>query len=178
MGNLKTVGFIQRLYKMQNNFKKTYFAGGCFWGVEYYFQKLEGVISTTVGYMGGHTENPTYEDVCSHKTGHAETMEVVFDNSKVTYEELAKLFFEIHDPTQINRQGPDIGDQYRSAVFYTDGDQKKTAEKLIRKLIQKGFKVVTEVTKAGIFWPAENYHQEYYAKNGHQSYCHFRVKRF
>jgi len=163
---------------MPDKYQKAYFAGGCFWGVEYYFLKLAGVVSTRVGYMGGHTDNPTYEEVCSHKTGHAETLEITFDPAKVSYESLAKLFFEIHDPTQRDRQGPDIGDQYRSAVFYTDEAQKQTAEKLIEILKQKGFDVVTEVSKAGPFWTAENYHQQYYAKNGQSPYCHFRQKRF
>lgn len=163
---------------MKTDLKKAYFAGGCFWGVEYYFQKLDGVIETKVGYMGGHTEHPTYEEVCEKNTGHAETMEVTYDDSKVSYESLAKLFFEIHDPTQKNRQGPDVGDQYRSAVFYTDSAQKATAEKLVSLLKQKGFDVVTEVTKAGPFWEAEGYHQKYYAKNGHEPYCHVRTKRF
>jgi peptide methionine sulfoxide reductase msrA/msrB len=158
--------------------KKAYFAGGCFWGVEYYFQKVAGVISTKVGYMGGHTDNPTYEDVSSHATGHAETMEITFDETKVGYEDLAKLFFEIHDPAQKNRQGPDIGGQYRSAVFYTDQEQKEIAEKLIEILKAKGDKVVTEVTPAGIFWEAEDYHQKYYAKNGRSPYCHIRRKKF
>jgi peptide methionine sulfoxide reductase msrA/msrB len=158
--------------------KKAYFAGGCFWGVEYYFQKVAGVISTKVGYMGGHTDNPTYEEVSGHATGHAETMEISFDETKVSYEDLAKLFFEIHDPSQINRQGPDIGDQYRSAVFYTEQEQKEIAEKLIGILKAKGDKVVTEVTPAGIFWEAEDYHQKYYAKNGHSPYCHIRRKKF
>lgn len=163
---------------MKENIQKAYFAGGCFWGVEYYFQNVDGVVSTTVGYMGGHTSNPTYEDVCGHTTGHAETMKIVFDSLKISYEELAKLFFEIHDPTQKNRQGPDIGNQYRSAIFYIDDEQKQTAEKLIKQLIANGFAVATEVTKAGIFWPAEDYHQKYYANNGHEPYCHFKVKRF
>lgn len=163
---------------MENNTKKAYFAGGCFWGVEYYFQKLEGVLSTKVGYMGGHTENPTYEEVSSKETGHAETLEVTFDDSKVTYEELAKLFFEIHDPTQQNHQGPDIGNQYRSAIFYTDTEQKDIAEKLVKILKSKGFNVATEITQAKTFWKAEDYHQKYYAKNGNQPYCHFRQKRF
>jgi methionine-S-sulfoxide reductase len=158
--------------------KKAYFAGGCFWGVEYYFQKVAGVISTKVGYMGGHTDNPTYEEVSSHTTGHAETMEISFDETKVSYEDLAKLFFEIHDPAQKNRQGPDIGDQYRSVVFYTDQEQKEIAEKLIEILKAKGDKVVTEVTPAGIFWEAEDYHQKYYAKNGHSPYCHIRRRKF
>ena len=163
---------------MGNSIKKAYFAGGCFWGVEYYFQKLEGVIGTKVGYMGGHTDHPTYEEVCAKDTGHAETMEVTFDDSKTDYETLAKLFFEIHDPTQKDRQGPDVGDQYRSAVFYADSEQKTVAEKLIKALKKNGFDVVTEIAKAGPFWEAEDYHQKYYAKNGHEPYCHMRVKRF
>jgi peptide methionine sulfoxide reductase msrA/msrB len=163
---------------MENNIKKAYFAGGCFWGVEYYFQKVDGVISTKVGYMGGHTENPTYEEVSGHKTGHAETMEIAFDETKVSYEDLAKLFFEIHDPAQKDRQGPDVGNQYRSAVFYTDEKQKEIAEKLIRILKDKGYEVATEVNLAGTFWQAEDYHQKYYAKNGQQPYCHIRRKKF
>lgn len=155
-----------------------YFAGGCFWGVEYWFQKAEGVISTRVGYMGGHTENPTYEEVCSDTTGHAETVEVVYDPSQVTYEELAKLFFEIHDPTQVNRQGPDVGSQYRSVVFYTTLEQKATAEKLISVLRSRGLNVVTAVEPAGRFWEAEAYHQEYYERKAGTPYCHFRQKRF
>ena len=154
------------------------FAGGCFWGMEFYFMKEPGVISVAAGYIGGHTENPTYEQVCSHTTGHAEAIEVVFDPGKTTYEKLAKLFFEIHDPTQIDRQGPDIGDQYRSEVFYLDEEQKKTAEELISILKNKGYDVVTNVTKATKFWKAENYHQEYYEKTGGTPYCHARTKRF
>jgi peptide methionine sulfoxide reductase msrA/msrB len=155
-----------------------YYAGGCFWGVEYMLQQEEGVKSVVSGYMGGHVDNPTYEQVCTGTTGHAETVEVVFDPSKVSYEKLTKLFFEIHDPTQLNRQGPDRGYQYRSAVFYTDEAQKKTAEKLIGILKDKGYDVVTEVTKAGPFWKAENYHQDYYEGNGKQPYCHVYTKRF
>jgi peptide methionine sulfoxide reductase msrA/msrB len=155
-----------------------YFAGGCFWGVEHRFRKEPGVISTRVGYMGGHTENPTYREVCSGTTGHAEAMEVVFDPSQTTFETLARLFFEIHDPTQVDRQGPDVGEQYRSAVFYTGEEQRKTAEKLIGMLKDKGFDVATEVTKAGTFWPAEEYHQDYYEKTGKRPYCHVYCKRF
>lgn len=164
--------------KTKKNVRKAYFAGGCFWGVEYYFQNLDGVISTKVGYMGGHKDNPTYSEVSDKKTGHAEALEVAFDDSKVSYETLAKLFFEIHDPTQKNRQGPDIGEQYRSAVFYVDNEQKDTAEKLINILREKGYDVVTEVTKAGTFWAAEDYHQRYYEKTKKQPYCHVRKKRF
>jgi peptide methionine sulfoxide reductase msrA/msrB len=163
---------------MKNNIQKAYFAGGCFWGMEHYFLDLTGVISTRVGYMGGQMNDPTYEEVCSEKTGHAETIEVVFDVSVVNYETLARLFFEIHDPTQLDRQGPDVGEQYRSAIFYVDEEQKMIAEKLIGFLMQKGYAVVTEVTEAGTFWVAEDYHQKYYAKNGHEPYCHIRQKKF
>jgi peptide methionine sulfoxide reductase msrA/msrB len=154
------------------------FAGGCFWGVEYYFQKARGVISTQVGYVGGHTQNPTYQQVCSGTTGHAEAIGVTYDPAQTSYEEMARLFFEIHDPTQVNRQGPDIGLQYRSAVFYQNDTQKATAEKLIGILKAKGLNVVTQVAPAGTFWPAEDYHQQYYEKNGHNPYCHVYTKRF
>jgi peptide methionine sulfoxide reductase msrA/msrB len=155
-----------------------WFAGGCFWGMEYLFRKLPGVISTRVGYMGGHKENPTYEEVCSGTTGHLETLEVVFDASRTTYETLAKIFFEIHDPTQVNGQGPDIGEQYLSAVFCRDERQKKTIEKLIAILREKELDVVTQIREADTFWPAEEYHQDYYTKTGGTPYCHIRVKRF
>lgn len=154
------------------------FAGGCFWGVEYYFQNAEGVLSTTVGYTGGHKDNPTYKEVCSGTTGHVEAIEVEFDPNKISYEDLAKLFFEIHDPTQADRQGPDMGYQYRSMVFYHNEKQKQTAEKLIKILESKNYDVVTDVVKAEQFWPAEDYHQDYYQNNGKQPYCHFYKKKF
>ena len=154
------------------------FAGGCFWGVEYMLGKVDGVKSIRSGYIGGHTENPTYEQVCSHKTGHAEAVEVEFDPSKVSYETLARLFFEIHDPTQLDGQGPDLGDQYRSEIFYTTPEQKEVAERLIRILKEKGYSVVTDVTPASHFWPAEQYHQNYYNRKGTQPYCHRYTKRF
>jgi len=157
---------------------RAYFAGGCFWGTEYYFQQAEGVLSTSVGYMGGDKNDPSYRDVCDGNTGHAEAVEVVFDPSKTDFETLARLFFEIHDPTQVERQGPDIGDQYRSAVFYVDEDQKQTTEKLIQLLRDKGYDVATEVVKADEFWVAEAYHQDYYQKTGKQPYCHVYQKRF
>jgi len=160
------------------NTQTAYFAGGCFWGMEYFFQNEEGVISTRVGYMGGHKQNPTYHKVCSGTTGHAETIEVVYDFSKTTFEKLARLFFEIHDPTQINRQGPDIGEQYRSVIFYMNDEQKQTAEKLIKTLEEKGYKIATELTKANTFWEAEEYHQDYYMNKGERPYCHFYQKRF
>ena len=158
--------------------KRAIFAGGCFWGVEYHFQQVPGVISTTVGYIGGDTDHPSYEQVCKKGTGHAEALEVVFDEEKVSYETLARLFFEIHDPTQVNRQGPDIGDQYRSAVFYLDEKQRQTAQKLIDLLKQKGLKVATQLVPAGRFWAAEDHHQDYYQKTGKQPYCHVRTSRF
>jgi len=154
------------------------FAGGCFWGVEYYMEKSNGVISTEVGYIGGHTKNPTYEEVCTHTTGHAEAMRIIFDPTKTNFETIARLFFEIHDPTQVNRQGPDVGDQYRSEIFYTNENQKTIAEKLIGLLKQKGFKIATKVTKATEFYKAEDYHQQYYDHKGAEPYCHGYVKRF
>lgn len=154
------------------------FAGGCFWGVEYYMHKIPGVMVTEVGYIGGHLKNPTYEDVCSHTTGYAEAVRIVFDPAKTSYETVARMFFEIHDPTQVNRQGPDVGDQYRSEVFYLNSDQQMTTEKLISLLQQKGLKVATKVTPASTFWRAEDYHQQYYEKEGRTPYCHGYVKRF
>ncbi|MFC1655361.1 bifunctional methionine sulfoxide reductase B/A protein [Patescibacteria group bacterium] len=154
------------------------FAGGCFWGVEYYMQKEPGVIDTTVGYIGGEKENPTYEEVCAHTTGHIEALEILFDPAQVSYEKLAKLFFETHDPTQKDGQGPDIGEQYLSVIFYIDEEQKKIAEGLIELLHEKGFDVATELREAGKFWPAEDYHQDYYEKKGDEPYCHGYTKRF
>ncbi len=164
--------------KQEKKTETAYFAGGCFWGVEYFFQKEDGIVSTSVGYMGGHKDNPTYQEVCDGNTGHAEAIEVVFDPSLISFEKLARLFFETHDPTQIDRQGPDIGDQYRSAIFYTGDDQKQTAEKLIKVLTDKGYKIATEINAGSKFWKAENYHQDYYLNKGGQPYCHGYQKRF
>ncbi len=154
------------------------FAGGCFWGVEYHFNKVDGVIFVEVGYIGGTVDNPTYKQVCDGNTGHAEATRIFYDHDKVDYEELAKLFFEIHDPTQVNRQGPDIGYQYRSAVFYTNDEQKKIAEKLIVQLEQKNYDIATTIEKTDKFWVAENYHQDYYENKGIKPYCHSYTKRF
>lgn len=155
-----------------------YFAGGCFWGTEYLLQKQPGVLSTRVGFMGGTMKNVSYREVCDGTTGHAEAVEVIFDPTKTNFETLAKYFFEIHDPTQVNRQGPDVGDQYRSAVFYSNDNQKTVTEKLIGILKDKGYKVVTQVAPAGPFYEAEKYHQDYYAGNGKEPYCHVYQKRF
>ncbi len=158
--------------------RNAYFAGGCFWGMEYYLQKVKGVKSTTVGYMGGKKANPTYKEVCEGNTGYVETVKVEFDPNETSFEELAKLFFEIHDPTQTNGQGPDIGEQYLSVIFYTNDEQKQISEKLFKILQDKGYKVATRLIKADKFWKAEDYHQDYYRHNGKQPYCHFYTKRF
>lgn len=154
------------------------FAGGCFWGVEHLMQQEPGVVSVTSGYIGGHTQYPTYEAVKARKTGHAEAVSILFDPEKTSYERLAKLFFEIHDPEQADGQGPDIGPQYRSEIYYTTPHQREVAEKLINLLKDKGYKVVTKVAPAGTFWEAEDYHQDYYERKGTQPYCHFRTRRF
>jgi len=158
--------------------EKAIFASGCFWGTEYYFQKVPGVISTTVGYTGGHTESPTYKQVCNGKTGHKEAVQVIFDPAKTSFEELAKLFFETHDFTQTNGQGPDIGEQYLSYIFYTSEEQREIAEKLIEILQDKGYKVSTKLEQASTFWEAEDYHQDYYQNNGKRPYCHIKRNVF
>ncbi|HUU04242.1 MAG TPA: bifunctional methionine sulfoxide reductase B/A protein [Patescibacteria group bacterium] len=154
------------------------FASGYFWGTQYTLQQAKGVLTTAVGFSGGRTSRPTYEEVSSGASGHAEAVQVVYDPAVISYEELAKLFFETHDFTQVDRQGPDIGTQYRSEIFYQDEGQRQTAEKLTEILKSKGFKVATRITRAGPFWPAENYHQNYYQKNGSQPYCHVYRKIF
>ena len=162
----------------KKNMETAYFASGCFWGTEYHFMKAKGVLETTVGYMGGHTQHPTYKEVCTGTTGHAETTEVVFDPTQTSYEELVKLYFETHDFTQVGGQGPDIGDQYRSVIFYTSDEQKQMAEKYIKILGDKGYKVATILEKAPEFWSAEDYHQEYYDKKNGSPYCHIYRKIF
>jgi peptide methionine sulfoxide reductase msrA/msrB len=154
------------------------FAGGCFWGVEYYLQKAPGVISVTSGYTGGHVKNPTYEEVCTGTTGHAEAVKVIYDPQKTTYDKLVRLFLDIHDPTQVGRQGPDFGNQYRSEIFYMNDEQKAVADKDIDILKSKGYKVATQLTRASEFYPAEKYHQDYYFKNGKTPYCHAFTERF
>jgi peptide methionine sulfoxide reductase msrA/msrB len=162
----------------RDTFKKAYFAGGCFWGVEYFLKHKEGIISVTSGYMGGATSNPSYQDVIYNNTGHFESVEVEYDSLKINYEDLAKYFFEIHDPTQRNGQGPDIGDQYKSVVFYNDEEEKNIIQKLLNLLKDKGYEVVTKLLPVSKFWEAEEYHQNYYDKNNSKPYCHAYKKRF
>jgi len=157
---------------------KAYYAGGCFWGVEHLFQSKTGVQSAVSGYMGGPVDNPTYREVCTGKTGHLEVVEITYDPEQASFEELTKFFFEIHDPTQANGQGPDIGLQYLSAVFYDSEDEKATTEDLIDQLKKKGFDVVTRVNPMENFWQAEDYHQDYYVKKNKQPYCHMYQKKF
>jgi peptide methionine sulfoxide reductase msrA/msrB len=145
------------------------FAAGCFWGVQNYFDQVPGVIGTEVGYIGGHVDNPTYEQVCTHQTGHAEATKVMFDPARVSYQTLLKHFFRMHDPTQLNRQGPDVGDNYRSAIFYKNDHQKQQALKIIEELSRSSkYKkpIVTTIEKATTFWLAEQYHQKYTQKTG------------
>ncbi|AZQ61793.1 bifunctional methionine sulfoxide reductase B/A protein [Flammeovirga pectinis] len=160
--------------------KVAIFASGCFWGTQYYFLRTKGVISSTVGYIGGTKEHPTYEEICTGETGHAEAVKVVYDSDRIGYDYLAKLFFETHDPTQINKQGPDIGTQYRSEIFYFDDEQKEKAQVLIAQLKAQGLAVATSLTDAADlpFWEAEEYHQDYYEKTAGNPYCHIYTKRF
>jgi len=159
-----------------NEVEKATFAAGCFWGVEADFRDVEGVVKTTVGYTGGHFAKPTYEDVCSDSTGHAEAVLVEFDPNIVTYEKLLQVFWNLHDPTTLNRQGPDRGSQYRSAVFYHN-DAQKAAASASKEALEKSGKhkrpIVTEITPADTFWPAEDYHQQYLEKRGQRS-CRIR----
>ena len=154
--------------------EKAIFAMGCFWQPDVLFSNLAGVVSATVGYTGGHTKNPSYEQVCSHATGHAEAVEIVFDAEQISYDELLGVFWENHDPTQLNRQGPDVGDQYRSAIFYHSADQREKARASKEALGRSGKyakPIATEIMPAGIFYPAEEYHQKYLQKRGLAT-CH------
>lgn len=154
------------------------FACGCFWGAQYQFERIKGVLRSTVGYIGGEKENPSYQEVKAHTTGHAEATQVEFDPEQVSYTDLCKVFFEIHDPAQTDGQGPDIGPQYRSEIFYLNETQKQEAEAVIDILRQKGHEVNTRLTPATTFWEAEDYHQHYYEKTGGDPYCHIRIKKF
>ena len=154
------------------------YAGGCFWGVQSLLEQEPGVLFTEVGYTGGHVDHPTYKAICTGKTGHREAIRVIYNPDVINYENLTKVFLEIHDPTQTNGQGPDIGEQYQSVIFYYDDAQKTTAERLLQYLKEKGLNVVTELLPVQTFWPAEDDHQDYYQKTGKEPYCHFRTKRF
>ena len=154
------------------------FAAGRFWGVEAAIRLIPGVVATEVGFMGGHVANPTFRQVGSGATGHAEVVRIEYDPDDLTYGELLSAFWNIHDPTQRDRQGPDVGSRYRSAVFYADDEQKRIAEKLLGELKQLGYKVVTEIAPAGKFYAAEDYHQDYMEKHPGRPTCHLRVPRF
>jgi peptide methionine sulfoxide reductase msrA/msrB len=169
---------IDDLKERDTSIASAYFAGGCFWGVEHLLQKQDGVLSVESGYMGGETSNPSYQEVCRAETGHLEVVQVSYDPKLVSFETLSKLFFEIHDPTQIDGQGPDIGAQYASAIFYQNEQEKAVAEKLIAILEGKGMKIATKLRPEATFWKAEDYHQDYYQKNGQQPYCHQYKKLF
>jgi peptide-methionine (S)-S-oxide reductase len=161
--------------KSERKLEKASFAGGCFWGVEEEFRNLKGVVSTAVGYMGGDYENPTYQDVCTGRTGHAETVEVTYDPSLISYQELLEVFGKIHDPTTLNRQGPDVGEQYRSVIFYHNPEQEELARSWKEKLNESGSynnPVVTQILPATTFYLAEDYHQQYLEKRGLKS-CRF-----
>lgn len=160
--------------KKEDGMEKAVFAAGCFWGVESIYQQIDGVVDTTVGYTGGRTEDPTYREVCGKSTGHAEAIEIVYDPAKVSYETLLDIFWRAHDPTTLNRQGPDVGSQYRSAVFCYTPEQRAAAEK-VKNEAQKKWKkpIVTEITDGGVFYPAEDYHQDYFSKKGIKKSCHF-----
>lgn len=151
---------------------KAIFAAGCFWGVQFYFDQVPGVTKSYVGYTGGDVDEPSYELVCTHTTGHAEAVELEFDSSVITYEMLCRHFFKMHNPTQLNRQGPDVGDSYRSAIFYFDDEQKHIAETVLASS-QQNFKdqIVTEITQATTFWQAEDYHQKFAERTG-RGMCH------
>ena len=149
------------------------FGAGCFWGVEYVFERVPGVVGTEVGYAGGHTENPTYRDVCSHGTGHAEVLRVEFDPSVVSFDQLLKVFWAMHDPTQVDRQGPDRGTQYRSVILWHDPTQRDAATaSRERAQPRHAAPIATEIAEFQAFYPAEDCHQRYYESNGHEPYCH------
>lgn len=172
-------GGTRKLYQIMNNkIEIAVFASGCFWGTEHYLKKASGVIETTVGYTGENVPNPTYEQVLSGETRHKEAVEVVYDSGKISYKDLAKLFFETHDFTQVGGQGPDIGDQYQSVIFYKDEEQKDIAEDLILELEEKGYSVATKIEPAGVFYKAEEHHQNYYSETGSSPYCHIYRKIF
>lgn len=174
--NSLSLDFVQDLNVKDT--EEAVFAAGCFWGVEHYFKTLAGVLKTEVGYTGGKKKNPTYQEVCAGTTGHYESIRVVYDPSIISYEALTRYFFEIHDPTQKSGQGPDLGEQYLSVIFYYNDEQKNIALKLMTELEKIGYRIATKVLPVAPFWRAEMYHQAYYAKTGKQPYCHRYEKKF
>jgi peptide methionine sulfoxide reductase msrA/msrB len=174
--NSASLDFVSDLHVADT--EEAIFAAGCFWGVEYYFKKLPGILKTEVGFAGGQKQYPTYKEVCHGDTGHVEVIRVIYDTSKLNYAAVAKYFFEIHDPTQTDGQGPDLGEQYLSMIFYYDENQKRIANDLIQQLEKKNLHVATRLVPVSPFWVAEDYHQNYYAKVQKAPYCHQYVERF
>lgn len=174
--NSISLDFVKDLHVMDT--EEAILAAGCFWGVEYYLKRLTGVVKTEVGYIGGHLQNPDYAAVCSGESGHYEAVRVVYDKAKLSYAQLIRFFFEIHNPTQTDGQGPDLGEQYLSAIFYYDEKQKQLAQQVMAILTEQGLKIATALKPVSSFWPAERYHQDYYTKQQKQPYCHFYTKRF
>ena len=170
--------FCLNMHENNTNRKRAYFASGCFWGTEYFFMKATGVETTSVGFMGGIVDNPTYTQVRTGETGHLECVEVEYDETITSFENLVQLFFETHDFTQTDGQGPDIGSQYLSCIFFNNEVEKQIAEKYIEILTDKSCKVATLLKPVSTFWKAEDYHQQYYENKGAQPYCHFYKKIF
>ena len=178
MGVIAHKTFQNQFYMNKDNLETATFGAGCFWCVEAVFQRLKGVHSVVPGYAGGHVENPTYKQVCTETTGHAEVAQIKYDPDNITYKELLEVFWQTHDPTTLNRQGNDIGTQYRSVIFYHNEEQKTIAEKLKEKLDNEGIwknPIVTEITPFSKFYPAENYHKEYFENNRNAPYCSFVI---
>ena len=169
-----TTACFERLFRPMSNIQTATLAAGCFWCVEAVFDQLKGVTDVVSGYAGGHTEKPTYRQVCSETTGHAEAVQIKFDADEISFADILRVFFTVHDPTQLNRQGNDVGESYRSAIFTHDEEQKQVAEQIIGEVADEGVysgDIVTEVTAFTNFYPAEDYHQEYFANNPYQGYC-------
>lgn len=174
--NSRALDFVESLTVEDSS--EAILAGGCFWGIEYYFKKLPGVLKTEVGYSGGTEQSPKYNQVCAHATGHLEVIRILFDPTVISYEQIIKYFFEIHDPTQIDGQGPDLGAQYLSAIFYYNEEQLRVAKNVIALFENMGNSVATKLKPVDVFWKAEDYHQDYYNLNNKLPYCHFWQDRF
>jgi methionine-S-sulfoxide reductase len=175
---IMTLVVATQLSASKSNLKEAYFAGGCFWGVEYYLEAKEGVESVESGFMGGFKKDPTYQEVVYTRTGHIETVKVIYDANIISFENLTKLFFEIHDFTQVGGQGPDIGERYESYIFYNNQQERDISLKLISQLSNKGYKVATKLKASSKFYAADDYHQDYYVKHKKVPYCHAYKKIF